>query len=195
MKLLNIAFDLDGVLCHIMPVFQEIIWDKYKAVVPDIRSFKIVTEPELDYNTILDCFTETFKRVDDIPVAEGARELLNKLYSLTDKKDPIRIVTARPTFSAVETYKLVDKICRNVEWEVVIVENSNQKIKHLNRYGHFVDDRRKTCLHLTSYGKTVWMPVRNYNQPLPDKYPEGLMPIESLESLIPWAEGFIKEVF
>ena len=194
MKLIDIAFDLDGTLCHIMPVFEEIIWDKYKAKVPKTRSFKIETEPELEYEKILECFTETFKRVDDIPIAEGVRELFNKLYSLTDRKDPIHIVTARPLFAANDTYRLVQKICKNVEWEVVIVENSDNKIKHLNRYDNFVDDRRKTCLHLSSYEKIVWMPIRNYNQPLPNNYPETLMPIETLEHLIPWANSFIKEV-
>ena len=192
MKLIDIAFDLDGTLIHLMPVFERIIWEKYKAKVPSTRSFKIFTEPELDYETIMWCFGEAFKCIDEIEIIPGVRELFNILFKLADKKDPIKIITARPLSSANDTYKLCERICKNVDYELVIVETSDNKIKHLNRHNHYVDDRRKTCLHLASYNKTLWMPKKHYNHPI--ESPENLMVIDNIDVLIPWAGGFIKEV-
>ena len=194
MKQIKIAFDLDGTLIHLMPVFERIIWEKYKAKVPSIRSFKIFTEPELPYETIKDCFSEAFKCVDEIEIVPGVRKLFRKLFELSDERDKIKIVTARPLDSANDTYALCKRICKDVEWEVVIVEDSDNKKKHLNNYLHFVDDRRKTALDLVHHGKIVWMPIKPYNQPLPDNYPEGLIQINSLEDLIPWANIFIHSI-
>ena len=191
MKLIDIAFDLDGTLIHIMPVFEDIIWKMYKAKIPNNRNFRIKTKPELDYKTIMWCFGEAFKRINDLKIAKGVRELFKQLYELSDD-DPIKIVTARPYSSAEWTHKLVERICEGIcEWEVVLVKNGDNKIKHLNRYAHFVDDRRKTALHLESCGKTVWVPMKNYNRPMPDR--RGIMLINSIEDLVPWAAGFIKE--
>lgn len=193
MIVLDIAFDLDGTLIHLMPVFEEILWDLYKAVVPRKRSFKIYTEPDLPYDTIKECFDLAFEQYEKIEIHSGVKQLFEKLYDLTEKKDPIRIITARPISSAVHTYKLVNRICDNVDSEVIIVEDSDNKIKHLNRYSYFVDDRRKTSLHLASFGKTVFMPVKHYNTPLPKKH-EGIIMIDSITSLYPIADTFIKEV-
>ena len=190
MKLIDIAFDLDGTLIHLMPVFERIIWKNYKAKVPSIRKFKIVTEPKLDYNVIKWCFGEAFRHVNEIKIAKGVRELFSKLYELSDG-DPIKIVTARPYSSAEWTYKLVERICKDIcEWEVVIVKNSDNKIKHLKRYKYFVDDRRKTALHLSGHGKTVWLLKRLYNQPVSGHL---IHQIDSFEYLVDKANWFIKE--
>jgi hypothetical protein len=193
MKLIDIAFDLDGTLIKLMPVFERIIWEKYKAKVPETRSFKIFTEPDLPYKTIIECFSEAFKCIDEIELHAGVRELFYMLWNLAEQNDPIKIVTARPMSSVHDTYNLVNRICRDVDYEVVIVERSEEKWKHLLRYNHFVDDRRKTALDLASHGKTVWMPVRNYNQPLPrNNFP--IIEIESLKDLMPLAKNFIKVI-
>ena len=191
MRLIDIAFDLDGTLIHLMPVFEDIIWKMYKAKLPRNREFKIFTKPELDYPTIKWCFGEAFRRYEEFEIVPGVRELFSKLYELSDG-DPIKIITARPYSSAECTYRLVERICKDIcDWEVIIVKNGDNKIKHLKRYGHFVDDRRKTCLHLSSYRKTVWMPKKTYNQPMAGHL---VNQIESFEYLTDKASWFIKEV-
>lgn len=191
MRLIDIAFDLDGTLINLMPIFERIIWKNYKVKVVNNRKFNIVTEPKIEYDTIKWCFAEAFKRYEEIEIVPGVRELFSNLYELSDS-DPIKIVTARPYNSAEWTYRLAERICKNIcEWEVVIVKNSDNKIKHLKRYKHFVDDRRKTVLHLSSHGKTVWMPIKNYNQPMNSHLVNQMADFKYLADKANW---FIKEV-
>lgn len=190
MKLINIAFDLDGTLIDIIPTFKKVLWEKYKAKVPKYEGFKIKTNPHLEYDKIKECFLEAFKRIDDIKIFPEAQEFLHKLYKLADGNDPIRIVTARPLTSANDTYKICEKICKGIDFEVVIVEDSDNKIKYLNRYDYYVDDRRKTALHLTSFGKKVYMLKKEYNQPLPENH--NVYQITSMKQLLPVAKFFIK---
>jgi FMN phosphatase YigB (HAD superfamily) len=190
-RLSNVAFDLDGTLIKTMPVFERILWEKYQAKVPEVREFKIFTEPDLPFEKIVECFNESFSYVDEFEIIPGAQELLQKVYSLTDN-DPIRIVTARTFDAAADTYKLCERICQGIDWEVVIVKNSKDKWKHLHNYKFFVDDRRKTALELASHDKLVLVPRKHYNQPIEEN--ENISVIDSLEVLLPWANGFIKEV-
>lgn len=189
MKLLDIAFDLDGTLIHLMPLFEKILWEEYKAKVPHIRKYRIVTKPEITYPEIKECFNKTFKRYNEVEIFPGVRELFSKLYELSDN-DPIKIITARPYSSAEWTYRLVERICKDIcKWEVVIVKNSENKIKYLKRYKNYVDDRRKTCVQLSSHGKTVWMPIKTYNQPMAGHL-VNQMP--DFEYLVDKAKWFIK---
>lgn len=192
MKFIDIAFDLDGTLIWLMPVVERLLWEKHKVRVPKSRKFRVTTEPEIPFEDLWDCFYEAFTCIDEIKVVPGATELLRKLHLLSDN-DPVKIVTARPLKAANDTYKLVKKVCPDFPYELIIVEDTENKKLHLNRYHYFVDDRRKTALDLAEHGIKVYLPICNYNQPFPPHY--NVTPIDSIQELIPIAHTLIRRSF
>lgn len=178
---INVAFDLDGTLIWLMPVVERLLWQKYRVRVPEIRNFMIETEPEISFDVLMDTFCEAFHCIDEIEIFPGATELLRSLWEITD--DPVRIITARPYSAATDTYNLVSKICPDFPFELILVEDSNDKILHLRNYKYFVDDRRKTAKDLSDKGIFVFMPKRSYNQPYePNMH---IKVIEDIQELIP----------
>jgi uncharacterized HAD superfamily protein len=194
MKLLNIAFDLDGTLIELMPTFERILFEKHNASIVQHDSFKILTEPELPWSVLEQVFFDAFECIDEIQVYPGVYEVLNKLYTESDN-DPIRIITARPAWKAANaTYKLVNKVCQDVPFEIVIVgtpDNTHmigpmaEKHTYLNRYDYYVDDRRKAAIELSEkYNKRIFMPNKRYNKlPLGQRF-DGIIPIADISELI-----------
>ncbi len=197
MKYIDIAFDLDGTLIWLMPIVEKILWEQYKVKIPENRKFHtIITEPEISLDELWVCFCEAFAYIDEIEIYPGATELLRKLWMLSNENDPVRIITARPHSTATNTYKIVEKVCPDFPYELIIVEDSEDKKLHLNHYNYFVDDRRKTAKDLVHHGKIVYLPKRNYNQPIAvGCAAEALLinVIDDIQELIPIAHKFIKE--
>lgn len=192
-KLLNVAFDLDGTLIDLMTAFERILWERYQCKIPHHRNYKIVTEPDLSWDKIEKVFCEAFSCIEEIQLKPGAYEILKELYSRSDH-DPIRIITARPYWIAAnDTYDLVDKICQDIPYEIVIVATKGitmgtgpdaEKHIYLNRYKYYVDDRRKTCIDLsTNHNKICFMPTTSYNTlPIGQRF-DGIIPIANIGEL------------
>ena len=51
-------------------------------------------------------------------------------------------------------------------------------------YACIAEDRRKTAIHLANNGKIIFLPIRDYNWPMPDDLGHyamaGIIPFESL---------------
>ena len=197
---MNIAFDLESVLVDIMPVFESILWDKYKDELFEKRGFKLETKNNLPWPKMEKLFLLTYRAYDTIPFYKGARSFLRRLFELSDT-DPIRIITARPAYLAANyTYRLCDRI--GVPYECVIVgtpgsmipgQPDTDKFNYLNRYKYFVDDRRKTAIELSEKGIYCFMPRRSYNH-LEDSDKRALLePIGELVDLMPRINQFISE--
>ena len=193
MKLLNIAFDLDGVLVDIMPAVNRLLKERHNVKMLPIKQWNIKTEPEqLPEDLIWECIHSAYDRMDDIRIYSGAKELLWKLFELTDHQDPVKIITARPPKRAANlTYKVVSERLCDFPYELVIVSD-NDKLPYLNRYKYMVEDRRRTAKYLAWEGKHVYLVNRTYNKM---EKTERVSRIRGVYDLIPIAEKFVYEVW
>jgi phosphoglycolate phosphatase-like HAD superfamily hydrolase len=191
LKLIDIAFDLDGVLVDIMHVIRKCIKEEHGAKVLPHDSWKILTEPQISDHLIWNSIKSAYKRVDEVPFYKGAKEILLKLHELSDG-DPVKIVTARPPkIAANDTYKLVGRLC-DFPYELAIVSSHN-KLPYLTRYKYFVEDRRRSALRF-SKSKKMYLVDRPYNKiPNVPRRP-NITRIRGVYDLIPIAERFIKDV-
>jgi hypothetical protein len=198
-KLLNIAFDLDSTLVDLMPMFEEIVFERYGDTIKKYRGFIIETEKNLPWSKLLPCFHETYRRWEEVIIYPGVEQFLQELYCYTSH-DPIRIITARPAYIAAnDTYRLCERF--GVPFELIMTGNPEtmtpgqpecNKFNYLNRYRFFVDDRRKTAIDLSKRGKYVYMPKQTYNDLNGVEYP-GLEPIDSVADLYDKIHWFIVE--
>jgi hypothetical protein len=182
-----------------MPIFEEIVYEKHGAKIPETRGFLIETDTNLPWSKLEACFHETYKRWQDIPIFDGVSEFLRELYWKGDN-DPIRIITARPSHQcANDTYKLCERL--GVPFELIMTGNPNSmrpgqpdvdKFDYLHRYRFFVDDRRKTAIELSQKGKFIYMPKMPYNK-LDKKY-ENIKEINSVADLYQKIYWFAVEV-
>jgi len=194
LKVLNIAFDLDGVLVDIMKCFDRIIWEEYQTIQLPVNQFETKTDPYLDEDTIWECIQQAMHRVDEITIYPGATELLEKLYDLTG--EPVKIITARhPKSLANVTHKLISERLCTVPYELTLVANGS-KAPYLRRYDFMVEDRRRTAFELANLDKKVYLINAYYNQPnkvYPKDHPL-IKRISGIHELIPHAEDFVKEI-
>ncbi len=154
-----------------MPIYEEIVFEKYGEKVSQDRGYLIETESDLPWPKLEKCFYLLYKRWQEIPIYPGVKEFLRDLYSEGDN-DPIRIITARPAHQcANNTYKLCGRL--GVPFELIMIgtpatmipgQPDIDKFDYLHRYTFFVDDRRKTAIELSKRGKYVYMPKAEYNK-------------------------------
>ena len=193
MKLINIAFDLDGCLVDIMPVVRLILKEKHGAEMLPIKKWRIYTDPFLPDNMIWECIHESYERMDDIVLLPGAHDLLYKLHCLSDGDDPVKIITARPPKTAANcTYQFISEYLCDFPYELVIT-STHSKRPYLNRYKYYVDDKRTNAIELASEGIHVFMPKWDYNRLGVKDYP-NVSVINGVKDLIPRAEEFIINV-
>jgi len=152
-----------------MPIFEEIVFEKYGVRIKEKRNYLIETENDLPWSKLEKCFHLTYERWDECIIYPGVRRFLHELYDQSDN-DPIRIITARPAhIAANNTYKLCERF--DVPFELVITgmpqmvpgQPDLDKFNYLHRYTFFVDDRRKTAIDLSKKGKYIYMPTQAYN--------------------------------
>ncbi len=188
MKLINIAFDLDGVLVDIWSIVLDIIRERYDCKILPQTEWQLHTKPQISNELIWKCIFVAYQQKRTVEIYPGAQELLRKLFKLSDYNDPIRIITARPFMAANDTYEFFDARFSGFEYEIVFAPGLD-KLKHLNRYDYMVEDRRRTTKHLANNGKTVFLLDRSYNQ-MTESSP-WVRRIKNLEDLIPYADRFI----
>lgn len=190
MKLIDIAFDLDGVLVDIMTTVREIIKERYDIKIFPQTEWELHTEPQISDELIWKCIRVAYKQVSKSLIYPGAQELLGKLFHLSGCNDPIRIITSRPFDAANDTYRLLDERFTSFEYELILVSRLD-KLQYLNRYRYMVEDRRKTAGHLANNGKRVFLIDRPYNVMAPVG---AVTRVGDIRDLIPLAHKFIKEL-
>ena len=194
MKLIDIAFDLDGVLVDVNPVLKKVLWEQFGArVLEDDSSWDIKTDPQLPDDLLWEAFHKAYEYIntEDIPIFPGAKELLRKLYDLSDN-DPVKIVTARPPKKAANyTYKYVSELLCDFPYELVLVSDYS-KLPYINRYKYFVEDKLTTAEHMAANNKKVFLIDRPHNQK--KNLSRNIERLSGVHELLPIAEMFIKEV-
>jgi len=190
MKLINIAFDLDGVLVDIMGVVKDILKAKYDVEMILTDKWEVDTDPYLSHELITKSIYIAYEYISEIKIYPGAQELLQKLFYLSGCNDPIRIVTARPISAVDDTYRLLDKRFSGFPYELIIAPGRT-KFLYLNRYKYMVEDRRRTAKHLAELNKEVFLLDRCYNKMAPMS---AVTRIGSIKDLIPLAHEFIEEL-
>jgi len=181
--MIDISFDLDETLVTIIPMVTEIIFDETGIEFLNPTRFNCWSDFNITKEIMFGCFRKLYDYYNDIPLVEGAEELLRKLWE--QGKEPIHIITARDINYATQTYKLINRF--NVPYTLSMVEN---KVPYVTKY-FFVDDRRETAVLLSKLGKYVYMPYQTYNQPCEDKYGR-ICEIDSVKDLLPLISTFIK---
>lgn len=183
----NVAFDLDGTLVDLMPVFEhELVKHTGVEIVKNGR-FDIETYPRVPARLIMNAFERAYGSTDAIKPLPGAIDLLETLYGLTH--EPPLIVTARPHWAATKTYELLDRFL-TIPYRLILTNGGMKKLPYLCDVDHFVDDQRKTALELSFAGKYVYVPERDYNR---INFPvDNIEFITELEELIPDAESLCK---
>jgi len=195
MKLIDIAFDLDGCLVDIMPAVEEELFIKYGVRMLPKETWDVETEPYLAYDRIKEIFHIVYQKyINEFDIMPGAIELLEKLYNESDG-DPIKIVTARPWTAATPTYEFVhNRLCKNIKYELILTSRNLDKITFLHRYNYFVEDRRKNAIRISKQGKKVFLVPAKYNKL--DREYENIIPLKKgVINLIPLVKTIlIKEI-
>lgn len=192
MKRLNVAFDLDGVLIDLMSVVRVKMMEMYDATWrEDNDSFALKTDPPLTNKEIWECIRAAYPLYKQTPVYPWARDLLHKLYNMTE--EPIKIVTSRPFDVAYDTLKQ-GQLIADVPLSIDIVPNSMDKILYLKNYKYFIEDRRQTAYSLaTEHNKICFLIDRPYNCPKPAD-PHGVIRVQNLHSIMAVVDKLVKEV-
>lgn len=176
-----IAFDLDGVLVDLMPVIKDEIEKAGDQILPGDQ-YHVTTHNGMSNRVFWECVAKAYKRTKDICPCTGAQELLEVVHETTNR--PIDIVTARPSWSATETYLSLEEIFK-VPLRVVFAKGgSKEKWHYLRGYRFFVEDRRRTACELGSHGITTFLMDAPYNQMADPPNVARIYGLKQLTSLI-----------
>lgn len=189
MKRLNIAFDMDGVLVDLMHVMRIKAYEMYDAAFIDNGKFQLETTPPLTNKEIWNVIAECYPMYKHTPVYAGARQFFQLLWDMAE--EPIKIVTARPTWAAEDTYKQA-KLISDVPMSIDIVQGGENKHHYLKHYDVFVEDRRKTAYDLAAHGKIVYLIDRPYNKKPVTGDPTGVIRITDIQELSNFAFSFYR---
>ena len=163
----NIAFDIDEVMINFMNPVTEIIKSRGHEFVK-IRSFDLIEyiTPKMSKEELEEIFELVYKDPYCVPIYDKAAELCTRIHIKTN--DPIVFVTDRPISWATETYELVRRFCRVPH--IIIFASIFDKTPFLNNIMYFVEDRKKNAMHLARVGKTVFIPMRDWNESIGDDF-------------------------
>ncbi len=163
----DVAFDIDGILARFSDGFVPWVKTNYGVtMVHNKGKFHWSAKPGMTGEMFTRTIAEFIRDCshNKIHPFKSGITVARWVYEMTEK--PILFVTARDHSTAGATHQwLMDHFRR--PFMLSIVNTGNEKLKYLYQYGSFIDDRRKTAVHLASRGKTVFMPITNYNQPVP----------------------------
>ena len=180
--MIDISFDLDETLVTIIPMVTEIIFDETGIEFINPTRFNCWSDFGISKEIMFGCFQLLYDRWMEVPLVEGAEELLRKLWE--QGKEPINIITARDINYTTQTYKLLERF--NVPFALSMVEN---KVPYVTKK-YYVDDRRETAKILSSLGKQVYMPNQTYNRGCENN--GFIYEIDSVKDLLPLISTFIK---
>lgn len=179
---LNIAFDIDG--CFVDLIAQVRVRLKlYGIEIIDNGSYEIETNPKLTVSQLWEHFIECYSDWRSVPIYPGAEDICNMLWGY-----PIHFITTRPSKSATFTCATIERFCKG-PYTVSFSDNFS-KLRFLNGYKAFVEDRRSTAKEIAATGRTVYVPRRPWND-MPDQ--PGIVKIDGIHNLIANIDEFIME--
>ena len=190
MKNNNIAFDLDGTLVDFISQLKDALWNRCKAKLIIQETYHLTTDPEISKKNFWKAIWDAYRQPESIMPYVGARNLLEKLFAVSNQ--PIKIVTARPktTESHILAMAAVKNCFGNIPVNLVCTGGSKNKLPHLKNIDYFVEDRRQTAISLANAGKYVFLIDRAYNQ-INNKV-KNIKRIASLDTLYPVIHTFVK---
>jgi hypothetical protein len=181
MRFLNIAFDLDNTLVNFGKAFNLSALSEFGLhdKIPNVYDYTI-SHGMTDEQRMV-CLKDVYEHYGMLSVYDGVRDLMKLLWVGTG--DPITIISARPTSSAVNTHKLVmERICKSVPYTLVLTENSVEKIPYLRRFHYYVDDNIDMAWMLATQTDTkVFLVDQPYNRGL---IHENIAPITGIKELL-----------
>jgi FMN phosphatase YigB (HAD superfamily) len=186
----RIAFDLDGTLINLFPAIEWALMELFGATVVPTNTWQIETDPPMPKKKIWEAFELAYGKQDFIQPYAGSGVLLERLWNLT--LEPIKIVTARPTWAVRETYKTVERFCK-VPFEIAFTGGKGTKLHHLYGRDIFVDDYPKYAIEAAMNGMTVYLLDRPYAQ-IDDGFSDKIIKISDISELIPLAHNFVRGV-
>lgn len=156
-----IAFDLDGVLLDLFPIIDEEIAKKGDLCIRG-KDYRITTENGMSNTQIWKCIEKAYARAEDLKPFPGALECITLTWEITQK--PVKIVTARPSWSASDTLKAIEhNFGTNIPFQIAFAHHSHGKLPYLVDELYFVEDRRFNAKELANAGKTVFLVDTHYN--------------------------------
>lgn len=186
----NVAFDIDGVVANFADPFVKYAEERYGIKFLPSQKYHWDTEPEITpmlFEKLIAWFIRDHS--NKIKTKSDGENLVDYVWRNTKK--PITFVTARHEMTVSATHHWLKHTFFGIDFVLITVDGHSDKIRYLNDFDTFVEDRRRTVLELASLGKKVIMPVRHYNWPLRKQaYQEfgvdlmdNILPVESLNKL------------
>ena len=184
----DIAFDIDETMGRFMAPVEEILKSRgYKFNDIGMYDIQKSVTPHLSKKEMYEIFEIVYASPKSVPIIDRAPELCTRLFEKTG--DPVMFITSRPFQWASETHRLVRRFCR-VPYILIFADPQYGKLPYMNGTNFFVDDRRKTALKLAEAGKTVFVPIRTWNDGI--KNNPNIVYIEDVGDLISYINIFVK---
>jgi len=186
LKMKNIAFDLDGVLCDSYPAFRKDFWIKYAYdIYLEQNRYEIVI-PNALKNIIIKNIRDILVKYNDYiyPYPETYETLLS-IYVETMK--PITIITAREKDFLANTTK---KWCQDnlrIPFELHFCDAHKKKylLKSFDqKIDYWVDDRLAIANDMSSIMDIVFLMNRRWN--IERGVKKNVVRIDTLDEILPW---------
>lgn len=182
----NIAFDIDGVVANFSGAFVPYAEQRYGIRFIPGPKFHWEVEPDITpflFEKLIAWFIRDHS--NKIKALEPGAELVDYVWNKTQK--PITFVTARHEMTVSATHHWIKSYFPGMDFVSITVDGHADKIRYLDDIDCFVEDRRRTVIELAEAGKTVFMPMRHYNWPMPDDISDyakaGIIPLENLSTV------------
>jgi uncharacterized HAD superfamily protein len=182
----NIAFDIDGVVANFSEAFVPYANRRYGIRFIEGPKFHWDVEPEITpflFEKLIAWFIRDHS--NKIKVLEPGKAVVDYVWDKTRK--PITFVTARHEMTVSATHHWVKTNFPGMDFILITVDGHSDKIRYLDGINSFVEDRRRTVIELAEAGKTVFMPMRHYNWPMPDDLNHyamaGIIPLENISAI------------
>jgi len=183
----NIAFDIDGIMANFIQAFIQYAKKHLDLEVETTDHFSFKTDPYIG-DDVLSCAIATFIRQYGYRIQAMPDGLALAEYVWNKTQKPLTFITARDQSTIQSTHVWLRRRLAGLPFIAINVAGHSDKIIYLSNFDTYVEDRRRTVLELAAYGKTVFMPIREYNWPLPADTPPTLLgriiPVESLETIM-----------
>lgn len=158
-----IAFDLDGTLIDLMSMFKDSVKVLYGLDFYPEKQTEFKVDLPINDRELMIAFDHAMKKHDSVIIYPGIKDMMKELYLKIHQ--PIKIITNRSIGQATDTYRVVDRICKDIPYTLIINHTRLSKSTFLTKHDIiYVEDRRKYALELEKIGKFVFLVDRPWNQ-------------------------------
>lgn len=189
----NIAFDVDGVIANFSAAFVPYAEKRYGIKFMSGQKFHWEVEPEITpllFKKLIAWFIRDHS--NKIKAMEPGAKLVDYVWEKTQK--PITFITARHGMTCSATHHWIKSYFPDMDFVIITVDGHSNKLRYLDGIDCFAEDRRRTAIELAEAGKVVFLPMRDYNWPMPDdlseylwfdyKHPmSGIVPLKTLSTV------------